>query len=342
MTTPPWWVYHGTGKPHEWEVPPASRWRTFDGTPPAGGRPTGLGWLVAGEADARVGRRELLAKTYRAEHGEALLVNAAIYLRRPLLVTGGPGVGKSTLAGSIAYELKLGEVLHWPITSRTTLQDGLYRYDAVGRLHAANLDRQGRRPGRGPADVGRYLTLGPLGTALLPADRPRVLLIDEFDKGDIDLANDLLTVFEEGRFPIPELQRMDDQVVTVLTADAKAAAIERGRVECAQFPIVVITSNGERQFPPAFMRRCVKLRIDPPSATKLRRIVQAHLGSQILQKPGMADLLEVFAEKMRKPDAVFATDQLLNVLSLESDVERDSDDWKVLVERLLSPLDDQT
>src|SRR6185436_20398675 len=115
----------------------------------------------------------------------------------------------------------------------------------------------------------------------------------------------------------------------------------RGRVECAQFPIVVITSNGERQFPPAFMRRCVKLRIDPPSATKLRRIVQAHLGSQILQKPGMADLLEVFAEKMRKPDAVFATDQLLNVLSLESDVERDSDDWKVLVERLLSPLDDQ-
>lgn len=137
-----------------------------------------------------------------AQDAEALeLINAALYLRRPLLVTGEPGSGKSTLAHSVAYELGLGRVLQWPIVSRTELKDGLYTYDAIGRLQDAQLAERGT--GRGSDDIGRYIRLGPLGTALLPAERPRVLLIDELDKSDIDLPNDLLNVVEEGSSPFP-------------------------------------------------------------------------------------------------------------------------------------------
>ncbi|AEV84217.1 ATPase [Actinoplanes sp. SE50] len=269
------------------------------------------------------------------------MVNTAIHLRRPLLVTGTPGCGKSTLALSVAYELGLGELLYWPITSRTTVQDGLYRYDAVGRLHAAGLRERTRGRGGAGTQIGKYLSLGPLGTALLPADRPRVLLIDEFDKGDIDLANDLLTVFEEGRFTVPELQRLPNRTVTVQDDDGLPVEIERGAVECAQFPIVVITSNGEREFPPAFLRRCIPLRIAPPSPDKLRRIVQAHLGREVLADPLVRELVTDFAEILEKQDGTYATDQLLNLLSLRTGVSKTDDDWSALTRNLLGRLDDQ-
>jgi hypothetical protein len=128
-------------------------------------------------------------------------VNAAIYLRRPLLVTGNPASGKTSLAYAIAQELKLGPVLNWPITARSTLVDGLYRYDAIARLQDAQLNKEKSQ------NIGQYITLGPVGTAFLPSLYPRVLLIDEIDKSDINLPNDLLHLFEEGRFQIPELVR---------------------------------------------------------------------------------------------------------------------------------------
>ncbi len=127
-----------------------------------------------------------------------------------------PG-GQEHPAHSVAYELGLGNVLRWSIVSRSTLQDGLYHYDAIARLQDVQIAAQG---GFGSAagspgaveSIGSYVRLGPLGTALLPSDVPRVLLIDELDKSDIDLPNDLLNVLEEGEFAIPELERIADRL----------------------------------------------------------------------------------------------------------------------------------
>lgn len=305
-----WRIYTGTGQPHDRinQLPPPPRWRIFDGGPvieprlPAGGQPPAV-------TDR--------ARRYRASENVIELVNAALYLRRPLLVTGKPGTGKSTLAGNIAYELNLGPVLTWPISSRSALQDGLYRYDAIGRLHEANLERATAAGTASPEapDIGRYVRLGPLGTALLPQVRPRVLLIDELDKSDIDLPNDLLNVFEEGEFEIPELARLPQglDVVEVMSADGtERVSVRRGHVRCRAFPIVVITSNEEREFPPAFLRRCLRLDITPPTADELARIVTAWLGEEAVRDS--SELIERFLNARNRAD--LATDQLLNAIHL--------------------------
>ncbi len=165
------------------------------------------------------------------------------------------GTGKSALAYLIARELGLGPVLRRPITSKTVAQQGLFLYDAIARVQASNAAAE-------VPDIGDYIHLGPLGTGLLPAGLPRVLLIDELDKGDIDLPNDLLDIFEEGEYQIPELVRYakTQPEVTVLTNDIG----HHGHVQCREFPVVVITSNGEREFPPAFLRRCPTLELEAP------------------------------------------------------------------------------
>ncbi|MFJ4368878.1 AAA family ATPase [Streptomyces chartreusis] len=241
---------------------------------------------------------------------ETDVVNAALHLRRPLLVSGHPGTGKSSLAHAIASELELGPVLHWPINSRSTLQDALYRYDAIGRLQETELGAE--RP-----YIGTFVRLGPLGTALAPSDRPRVLLVDELDKGDVDLPNDLLTVFEEGSFEIPELARLpeDQSVIDVLTADRETrTSVERGIVCCTQFPVVVITSNGERDFPPAFLRRCIPLHLADPDEYRLRQIISVRLGEEALAEAD--DLIYEFLN--RRAYGELATDQLLNAVFLRT------------------------
>jgi MoxR-like ATPase len=275
---PRWWIYRGTGEPlHDTRLgdllPPPPPWRTFAGgdvlpTPP--------------EDDAETVRRlgaqwpeRVLSDAVRQE---AEMVNAALLLRRPLLVSGRPGTGKSSLAYRISRELRLGRVLRWHITSRSTLQGGLYAYDAIGRVQdtAAWRARAGDdRDESGdmvppPPEIGEYIQLGPLGTALLPYAEPRVLLIDELDKSDLDLANDLLSLFEEASYSIPELLRAQRRhpTVRVRTDDPGGdAEISGGRVTCNAFPIVVMTSNSEREFPPAFLRRCLSTCANPAGKT---------------------------------------------------------------------------
>jgi MoxR-like ATPase len=276
---------------------------------------------------------------YLPEREAIEMANVALLLRRPLLVTGKPGTGKSSLARSIAQELKLGPLLYWPVTSRSRLQEALYRYDAIGRLQDASLARA--NGAAAVPEIGKFIQLGPLGTALVARDKPRVLLIDELDKSDIDLPNDLLNVFEEGKFPMPELSRQsEDGIARVLTADPNGwADVEHGMVECRAFPIVVITSNGEREFPPAFLRRCVRVTIPPPDARKLARIVANQLGDAALQDS--TDVLELFTRRREVVD--LATDQLLNAAYLTmSGLQPDSEERLRMVKRLFHDLGPST
>ena len=310
-----WLIYRGGGEPHDGvrNLPEPPPWRQ----------------LARGQTSAD------RARAYQVGPDEVNMVNIALRLRRPLLVTGKPGAGKTTLADSIAYELKLGPVLRWPITSRSSLADGLYSYDAIGRLHDMRV-----KPGEpdGDRDIGRYIRLGPLGTALLPQDLPRVLLIDDLDKSDIDLPNDLLGVFEDGEFGIRELERLPEEQseVEVYTADpSRRAPIHRGRVVCQAFPVVVITSNGERGFAPAFLRRCLRLDLKQPTRERLAAIVAAHLGPDALDRS--APLIEEFF-KLADRGSV-ATDQFLNALFLVTSGEQPPDEIrKKLPDALLRPL----
>jgi MoxR-like ATPase len=290
-----WKIFQGNNTQNiEWTLPKPPSWRDFNNS----------------ESDPKKRR----AETFQARSEEIDLVNAALYLRRPLLVTGKPGTGKTSLAYAVAYELGLGEVLHWPITTRTTLKDGLYNYDAIGRLQDAK-DKDKDKDNL--AEIGKYINLSSLGTALLPSDKPRVLLIDEIDKSDIDLPNDLLHIFEEGEFEIPELRRIADKLdrVEVQTAykDQKAT-IEKGRIRCTSFPFVILTSNGERDFPPPFLRRCIRLNIQEPDKTELERIVKAHLQLDDELSEKADNLIEQFLKKRQNGE--LATDQLLNAVYL--------------------------
>jgi MoxR-like ATPase len=221
---------------------------------------------------------ERRALRYRTTNGERELdaINMALRLRRPILLKGPPGIGKSSVAYSIAHRLGLGLPLRWEISSRTTLLEGLYDYDAVSHLQATRAIT-----GDG---IDKFITLGPLGTALLPTERPRVLLVDELDKAAYDLPNDLLHVFEEGSFTIKELLRRDGGA-TVLPFDhtSGAAGVELvgGRVRTHHHPVVVITTNEEREFPEAFRRRCVLLTLERPTDDVLAAIVQGWLGEEV-------------------------------------------------------------
>jgi MoxR-like ATPase len=225
-----------------------------------------------------------------------------------MLITGPPGSGKSSVIESVARELKLGPVLRWHITSRSILSDALYRYDVLGRIHAQQLGQ--------PDDIAPFLQLGPLGTALLPATRPRALLIDEIDKSDLDLPSDLLDVLERGEFEIPELARYNREEVQIREwGSTHTSSIIRGGVRCTEFPFIVMTSNGERDFPAPFFRRCVRYTIPEPTPALISSIVKAHLGAAAAESEAASDMVEQFLSRLRSGE-LLAVDQLLNAVYL--------------------------
>jgi MoxR-like ATPase len=174
-------------------------------------------------------------------------VNCALALERPLLVKGEPGTGKTLLADAIAAGLGL-PLIAWHVKSTTRAQDGLYVYDTVQRLYDSRFGDGDVR------DIRRYIKLGPLGEAF-KSPRRLVLLIDEVDKADLEFPNDLLHELDRMRFRI---QETGEEVVA------------------AERPVVVITSNNEKELPDAFLRRCVFHFIDFPDTELMRRIVAVH------------------------------------------------------------------
>jgi MoxR-like ATPase len=326
---PDWRIYRGTGRPLPGvnlaeSLPPPPPWRAFAGEPlPASDEPP----ADDGEAERRLGSEFHLTER-DIDPNEVDMVNAALYLRRPLLVTGPPGTGKSSIAFKIARELGLGRVLRWPITSHTTLKEGLYLYDAIGRAQAAATRQIAAKVDAiagalGSAEffaeppIGEFVKIGPLGTAFLPRRLPRVLLIDELDKSEADLPNDLLGIFEEGELAIPELTRVRDRTpeVSVFTDDpAATATIIGGSLRCRAFPMIVITSNGERDFPPAFLRRCLRLETRAPDVEQLAKIVANHLADPDGELRNR--LVREFVQRSAETTGGLPTDKLMDAVYL--------------------------
>lgn len=175
------------------------------------------------------------------------IVNVAVNLAKPLVIKGEPGTGKTLLAHSIAAALKK-KLLIWNIKSTTKARDGLYVYDTVQRLNDA------RFKDKDISDIRAYIKLGKLGQAFA-VDEQVVLLIDEIDKADIEFPNDLLNELDEMSFHIAELNE---------------------EVAAKQRPIVVITSNAEKELPDAFLRRCIFYYIEFPDEEMMDRIIRVH------------------------------------------------------------------
>jgi MoxR-like ATPase len=226
---------------------------------------------------------------YVATQDLTVAVNAAVTLQRPLLVKGEPGTGKTVLAEEIAKALG-ARLITWHIKSTTKAQQGLYEYDAVSRLRDSQLGDPR------VSDIANYIRRGKLWEAFAASDAtPPVLLIDEIDKADIEFPNDLLL----------ELDRMEFHVY------------ETGEtIRAARRPVVIITSNNEKELPDAFLRRCFFHYIRFPDAETMRAIVDVHFPG--LHKKLMEEALRVFFEVREVPGLKKkpSTSELLDWLKL--------------------------
>lgn len=174
-------------------------------------------------------------------------VNVAMALEKPLLLKGEPGTGKTMLAKAISESLGM-PLLIWNIKSTTRAQEALYHYDTVQRLYDSQFGTEG------VDDISRYIRLGKLGEAFT-SDQPVVLLIDEIDKADLEFPNDLLWELDQMEFFIPETKE---------------------QITARHRPVVIITSNGEKELPDAFLRRCIFHYIEFPDEAQMEQIIRVH------------------------------------------------------------------
>ena len=245
--------------------------------------------------------------SYVATDDLKVAVNAAITLERPLLVKGEPGTGKTVLAQEIAAELDL-PLIEWNIKSTTKAVQGLYEYDAVSRLRDSQLGEEKVH------DIANYISRGKLWEAFVAADR-QVLLIDEIDKADIEFPNDLLLELDRMRFDVYE-------------TGETISALHR--------PIVIITSNNEKELPDAFLRRCFFHYIRFPDADTMKAIVEVHFPGlkQRLIREALALFFEVreVAGLKKKPSTSELLDwiRLLVAEDVSPEVLREVDPSKVI------------
>lgn len=229
--------------------------------------------------------------TYIATKDLQVAVNAAVHLQKPLLVKGEPGTGKTLLAHEIATAMGK-RIFTWHVKSTTVAQQGLYEYDAVSRLRDSQLgsDRVG--------DIANYIKRGQVWEAF-ESEEQVVLLIDEIDKADIEFPNDLLLELDRMQFYCYELQRM---------------------IEARHRPIIIITSNNEKELPDAFLRRCVFHYIKFPDATTMQRIVNVHYAG--IDQQLLDEAMRVFYEirdiqGMKKKPSTSELIDWIKVLMLE-------------------------
>ena len=201
-------------------------------------------------------------ETYVASQEQHESVNIALELGKPLLIKGEPGTGKTVLAQAIAESMDR-QLITWSVKSTTKAQDGLYVYDVVQRLYDSQF-------GEAVDDIAKYIKLGKLGEAF-QSEEQVVLLIDEVDKADLEFPNDLLWELDRMEFYVPETKET---------------------VKARQRPVVIITSNAEKELPDAFLRRCIFHYIQFPDAQQMEKIVKVHLGDvdQIL----LSQVIEAF------------------------------------------------
>lgn len=202
-------------------------------------------------------------ENYIATRELQVAVNAAIHLQKPLLVKGEPGTGKTLLAHEIATALNK-RIITWHVKSTTTAQQGLYEYDAVSRLRDSQLGSDKVQ------DIANYIKKGKLWEAF-DSDEQVVLLIDEIDKADIEFPNDLLLELDKMEFYVYELQET---------------------IKARQRPIIIITSNNEKELPDAFLRRCVFHFIRFPELETMQQILEVHFPS--LKQELLSNAMKIF------------------------------------------------
>ena len=207
---------------------------------------------------------------YVATNELKMAVNAAIALQKPLLIKGEPGTGKTMLAEQIAAALGL-ELIQWHIKSTTKAQQGLYEYDAVSRLRDSQLGDDKVH------DIANYIIKGKVWQAF-ESDKQAVLLIDEIDKADIEFPNDLLLELDKMEFYVYETKQI---------------------IKAKQRPIIIITSNNEKELPDAFLRRCFFHYIEFPDAQTMEKIVQVHYPD--IKKELISRAMDIFFEVRKVP-----------------------------------------